>query len=84
MRNNSSIFRPEAVQHYLYKRERAVFPVYAKPPTALCAVLLFVILAVGVLLAALIRVPVYAQGIAVLIEQQEAASTRSSETVEVA
>lgn len=83
MENNPSIFRPEAVEHYLNKRERSVFPVYATPRTALCAVLLFVVLSAGVLLAVSIRVPVYARGAAVLIEQAEGA-TSSSGTVEVA
>jgi hypothetical protein len=82
MRNNSSIFRPEALQHYFHKRERAVFPIYTRPRTALCAVLLALILAAGVLLAAVIRVPIYARGVAVPIEVE--AATRSSETVEVA
>jgi hypothetical protein len=70
MNNNPPIFRPKAIRRYLDRRERTVFPVYAAPRTTLCVLLLSAILAAGVLLAALARVPAYARGEAVLIGRE--------------
>lgn len=79
MRDNASIFRPGAVRRYLDRRERTVFPVYAAPRTALCALLLAAILAVGLLLAALTKVPAYARGVAVLVGREGTAARASGQ-----
>ena|SRR5256885_8680770 len=63
-----SIFRAEAVRHYVQGRERSVLPRFASPRIVVFLWLFAGLLLCGGLLAWLIRVPVYVSGVGIVVE----------------
>lgn len=65
----SSMFRSEALEHYIQSRERGILPRITTPPVFLCFwILLSLCISAGVL-AYLSQVPVYVNGSGIVLEQ---------------
>lgn len=61
-------FRPEAMRHYVQGRNRSVLPHFASPRVVILLWVFATLLISSGLLAWLIRVPVYASGVGVVID----------------
>ena len=58
-----AIFRAKALSHYIQGREQEIFPLYIAPPLVLLYWCLVAMLAAGILVLCLGRIPVYSEGI---------------------
>lgn len=70
MRQQKIIFRPDALRQYDRRKERVVLPRLAAPRLGPVLWILFGLLAAGVLLAVLTKVPVYAKAPAFVVERR--------------
>jgi hypothetical protein len=65
-----SIFRREALRHFIEGREKSVLPRFIRPRTFLCLWILLGLLMLAAVLAWTARVPVYASGLAVVTKTE--------------
>jgi hypothetical protein len=68
-RLGSSIFRSEALEHYIQSREKNILPRITTPPVFFCMWILLGLCAAAITAACLGRVPVYANGSGIVFER---------------
>jgi hypothetical protein len=68
-RPGSSIFRSEALEHYIQSKEKNILPRITTPPVFLCMWVLLSLCVAAVTLACLSQVPVYVNGSGVVLER---------------
>ncbi len=68
-RSRSSIFRSEALEHYIQSRENNTLPRISRPPVFLCMWVLLSLCVAAIAAACLSQVPVYVNGSGVVLEQ---------------
>src|SRR5690348_13341647 len=69
-RPGSSIFRSEALEHYIQSREKSVLPHIARPPVLLGLWVLLGLCMAALVLAYFGQVPVYISGSGVVLERE--------------
>jgi hypothetical protein len=78
------IFREDAVQHYIQRREASVLPRFVSPPTFLCLWAMLGLLVTSGLVAWITPVPVFASGAAVVVAARGKALAGRDEVMVVA
>lgn len=68
-KHTSSIFRSEALEHYVQSREKSVLPCITTPPVFLCLWILLTLCIIAFAITYISQVPVYISGSGVVLEQ---------------
>ena len=68
-RPRPSIFRSEALEHYIQSREKNILPRITTPPVFLCMWILLGLCITAITVACLAQVPVYANGSGIVLER---------------
>jgi hypothetical protein len=68
IKSKRSIFRADAARRYLQRQEEAILPRFISPHTFVCLWILAGLLVAGGFVVWLARMPVYAPGVAVIVE----------------
>jgi hypothetical protein len=76
-----SIFRDEAIQSYIERREKEVLPHLVAPPIFLFLWILLALLLTAGLLTWLAQVPTYLEGAGIILEQQPASASGQREAL---